>query len=365
VEIRDANGVPRTAHTIALHGDDGRRQINETDSTGRAEFAWLPDGRYRLHAPLVPTKGSFSGGVLANAEIVGGSTALVPMVLPAPSGPIRVRLVADGVGDYSGWRAVHMQREGVAVEPNGTVPIDLSASNFRHLTISSPDRRQWKVTLPRDVRDGHEIPLRLDGPCYEGVVLDRASGAPVTNLLVTAGAPGSSVDAMRVSSSTRTDERGRFRVVCSASVPHSLGFESEKTTTLGGMSRDVYEGVHFDPTAPPLPSPDPIEIRIPYLDQDRFVGVPSKHLAGVVRCAGTREVARGAQVSITVTEPVEHGTLTFWSWCMAGEDGRYEIVVPDTSTYRAHVSDAQLGRSTDTTWEGLPGSDEVRDFELP
>jgi hypothetical protein len=79
----------------------------------------------------------------------------------------------------------------------------------------------------------------------------------------------------------------------------------------------------------------------------------------------TRGGVPQATIDIAALEQLQCGSMELSLRCLTGDDGSYELLVPDAPNYRAYVSDSRTDRTTEVNWDGTIGRDEVRDFELP
>src|SRR5262249_3877330 len=110
-----------------------------------------------------------------DVEVDDGATTTVALSAP-PSGPVHLRVHAEGTVDYSCWRA----RDGTYVSSawsdltaEGVMSQDASAMSW--LEVESADASKWRVRLTPAVFAANVVELRVSDVGYRGRVLDRAT----------------------------------------------------------------------------------------------------------------------------------------------------------------------------------------------
>jgi RNA polymerase sigma-70 factor (ECF subfamily) len=361
VEVRDEDGRVQAEHTVVLKDGSGRNVWEFTDERGLAEIGMLPDGEYEVRVPRVATEGSFSGGISETVVVAGATPQRVAFTVPSPDRPRRVRIVTDSGADLAGWRARSVgMDEPVALEPDGTVPIDFNAQNYSSLIVYAADARRFQVDVPDDAPDGYEILLTLTGPRYEGVLLDLASGKPATGVRIGAYPVGTG-EARPVQPSTATDDEGRFALDCEHDVVHRLHFGTWYERP------NPHEGLVYITDVRPTTAGARLELRLPRRAGERWSGFGEKTVAGRVLDADGEPV-ENARAWLHAVQPDDRGRLEIWGNLLTrtDADGRFRIAAPDVETFSLHVS---LGESRTTAlkeeWSAERGQDEEREFELP
>jgi RNA polymerase sigma-70 factor (ECF subfamily) len=332
VTVMDTDGTLRADHTVLLCNDSKLQEWKATDEQGRAWFDTLRAGEYEVRVPHVSTHGSFNTMEMVHVTARDGATARVTVTVPSDR-PRYAVLVAYGESDATRFRARAWQLDWTPVEPGGRIPIDLAKLSFNWLDLEHADGRRWDVDLPRPAPDGYRIEVALDGPAYEGRIVDRATGAPLGGLWVQ-GYPilSSDADAARMDDHgafptprLRADADGRFRLVSRAAVPHHLSFAAGGPDDFGSLDHE-YGGTALRTLGPP--GGDPIEIRLP---RSGAAGVPSRVVTGVVRRAVDGTPADGAVVWMRAEETQPAGRLSLLTQdarAIADAEGAFEVRVP-------------------------------------
>jgi hypothetical protein len=314
----------------------------------------------------VASNGTYPYDIVEHVEVRGGSSPHVPVTVPTGTAPCRPRVVTDVDSDFGGWRARGVEGGWAALEADGTVPIDLATQPWKRLEIEHPDGRRWRAELPAEARDGHEIRLVLDGPRYEGLLLDRADGTPLAGVLVITFAPDGPHDA-EVSPASVTDADGRFTISCEHPVPHTLSFHEDPERGSPHAYGSEFEGVRFVLEDPPSTAPRRLEVRVPHVRDGALRGLGEKRLSGrVVRAGG--EAVGGADVWVfsvfdDVGGRLEH--CSHASHVTSAKDGGYELILPEADRYRVSVyPEGVLEAALSEEWAATPG-DERRQLALP
>ena len=363
VRVRDTNGALRPEHTVTLSGSDGRQLWAATGDLGEVVFALLPAGSYRVVVPPKPAKTSFSGGEMMVVELSSGERKTVDVTVPAPD-PRFARLILSQPTGYDGWRArdtSHAWLPWSPVAADGTVPIDIQTSVWQ-LQIEGPDSRRWYMRIPKDPPDAYPIRISLDGPGYEGVLRDRATGAPLPRVRVVAAPVGKSSSDSPWASSL-TDDAGAFRL---RGLPgqrfHFTFSENER------VDRDnPLDGVSFNPTDPPSDPPARLTIELPRRSGSSYQGIPNRRVSGHVRAGGA--IRGGLSISVGSLLPSPAGSLWLYPTschAQADEQGAYAVTIPVVPRHVVGVWDPSSGRSyPPIDWDGSSApADEIRDIDL-
>lgn len=366
VTLRDAAGTPQLGHTVVLGDASGRSEWRWTDGEGRVVFRDLADATYTLAIPHVPTRTSFSDAIREEVLVAAGSHERLTVMVPTAGEPRFARVVTEPTTDLAGWRARTSTIDWVALEPEGTIPIDLQKINLRDFEVAAPDGRCWTASVPTDAEDGHPIRVVLDGARYEGVLLDLSTDAPLVGVRVSAAPAGMSSFEARAPSAV-TDEVGRFTLVCEHDVPHRITFNDHLDRHAWENFYGAFAGVFFV-TEPPSEDPEPFTIRVPRGRDGVFRGLGAKTLRGHVVDASGRPAPQ-SRVAFTCLLPQPAGTVelrTQSAFTLTDAQGDYELLLPDTPQYRTHVyPPGENRRALTDLWDAQLGTDEVRDFELP
>ena len=368
VEVRAPAGGPRVGHRVSLSDAAGRNTLLETDAQGRAAFRCLTAGTFSLWIP--DAEGVEVDAYPREWSVQGGQSETVVVTLSsANDAPRFARVVPQPSDSMEGWRARRAFGEWLAVEADGRIPIDIGSLGWPRIEIASPGPERWHVDLPRDARDGYEIPVSLGELRYEGAVLDLA-GKALGGVRVSAQALVSSrkTDGGQGGwPSTVTDGYGRFSLPCMLEAPHRLTFNPDPEKHAWHTSGTDFSAVTFSVSRPPSRHGEPIEIRLPRFRGDGFLDLETKHLRGTV-LSTTGEAIAGARVAITCYLESQDGQVELSSPAasvISAADGAYEVLVPDVPQYRAKVFEESSWQDPlHVVWSATPGSDERRDFVL-
>ncbi|MEW6074476.1 MAG: carboxypeptidase-like regulatory domain-containing protein [Planctomycetota bacterium] len=310
--------------------------------------------------PLAPATGGFVDAVSAEVELADGDRETVRIELPATGAPRHPRVVTDAPEDLAAWRARAVDGDWVALLPDGTIPIDLQGLNWGRLEIEADRGRRWEANMPLDAEDGYGIHLALEGPRYEGLLVDLATGAPLPGVQVVAF-----VERGRFAPSTVTDEVGRFTLVCERPFPHRLTFNDRGERPGWDNSHGDLYGVAYQVAVPPG-GPDLLTIRIPRLRDGRFRGLAAKRLSRRIRGPDGTEPLVAWEIGFFCLQPDAQGTLELWRTAYlttTSAEGGYEVELPDVARYRILVFRPGDRTAVLTeTWEGVAGAEETHDF---
>ena len=347
VEVRDGTGALRAGHGVGLGPPrepvwkTGWYDFLTTGEDGRARFHPLPPGEYELHVSRAPTQESFSGGVLERVSVAAGERTVRTVTVPTSGTPANARIVTDVPVDLSRWRARDRTEDWVAVEPDGTVPIDLQRMNFRNLEIEDGERRLWDVTLPEDAGPGYAIHIALAGIRYEGVLREMGSARLLSGIRVEADPIGSSG---ATEPSTVTDAEGHFVLICTEPVPHSFSFRPD-----GGYPWPFPRGlgfVHFQAEATPTLEPRSMTIELPRVSDSNPQELRAWNFRVISSATGA--AVSNALVSVSTRFPSELGELLVFA------QDRGDGLTDDEGRVRLQAIAAGLSRVTVQFPAGTP-----------
>jgi RNA polymerase sigma factor (sigma-70 family) len=365
VEVRDSAGALQVGHVVGLHGEDGRQDREETGESGRARFECLQAGVHRVHVPQVNTKGSFVNGILEQVDLGELEQRLVRIEIPVPSEQRFGRVVADGVADYSEWKARLVWKPWTAIEADGTVPLDLAEAG-PGLEIETPSGRRWHANIPRDAPDGYVVRVEAGGAGYRGILLDAASGRALGGVRVTATRSSGTGHWP----SCRTDAAGRFELFGLEEERHALTFNTVADGPTWSDDSSRLRGVTFLPEHAASEQPAELEIRVPFLSRGVFHGVETCEISGRVVSAGDGSALPGLVLTFWSLEPAGGGQLRLEygsNTVSSAPDGTYRIALPRGSSYAVWIRDAQNRKVLlEEEWQETAGLATLqRDFRIP
>ncbi|HVS12102.1 MAG TPA: carboxypeptidase-like regulatory domain-containing protein, partial [Planctomycetota bacterium] len=365
VEVRDSAGALQVGHVVALSREDGRQEREETGESGRARFEGLQPGVHRVHVPPVNTKSSFANGILEQVELGELEHRLVRIEIPARGEARFARVVAEGIADYTGWKARLIWKPWTAIEADGNVPLDLAEAGFG-LEIEAPRGRRWHANIPRDAPDGYVVRVETGGAGYRGILLDAASGRALGGVRVTA--VSSSGTGHRPS--CRTDAAGRFELLGLEEERHALTFNTSADGPTWSDGESALRGVTFFPERAASKQPDELEIRVPRLNQGLFQGVDTCELSGRVVRAGDGSALAGLALTFRSLESAAGGQLRLEygsNTVSSAPDGTYRIALPRGSSYAVWIRNAENRKVLlEEEWQETAGlATFQRDFRLP
>lgn len=370
VLIRNSDGALQANHVVALDAPDGRSQTAHTDDEGRAVFDLLPPGAYTIFAPHITTEDSFSADVFEKIELASGERRQVELTVLARHDARHATVVAEGVADFSGWRARHPAWDAepwVALDLDGTVPIDIQMG-VRNLEIEHPDGRRWDAAIPQAAPDGYEVHVDLGGPRYEGVLLRLTDGRPRAGVRIVArpyGVPrGDAVEPSAV-----TDEQGRFALWCTRRTKHTFTFNTDSEGWSWNRYRSPLGRHRYATAGPPADEPQPMEIRLPDVVEGKCLGVPEVQIAGRVLRGTNGAPLTGIWLYVRSVYPDGAGVLGVFlesSSVVVAPDGRFDLTVPSAPRYGASIVDREKGMQVlDEEWDAIAGETEIsRDFTI-
>jgi RNA polymerase sigma-70 factor (ECF subfamily) len=363
--VHDRDGTRAPGRRVFLI-DAGRRQRTAlTDGDGEVTFAGIAPGQYSLYLITERQPRLYSTLDTAEVELAPGDSQSRELRLPDPQRPRYLRMVAEGISDYTGWRARNSalaEHPWVSLATDGLVPIDVQ-SEAPVLEIEDPARFRWHAWVPPRSA-GDEVELSRSGPAVEGIVIDDASSRPRAHLRVIAlqmvrGEVRATVSAL-------TDESGHFRLNALEPVECFLWFhESPDAVTAYDVEMRAHH-LQFRPDDHPSPTPRPIEIRLPVLTAEGFEHVQQRWLSGRVTRSGTLEPVRAGRVSVTGVFRRPSGNLLLAlpkSVALVSADGRYRVAVPVAPRYLAKLEPDGHARERYVYWESDASSgDEEHDL---
>jgi hypothetical protein len=216
--------------------------------------------------------------------------------------------------------------------------------------VKGPGERQWRFTLPRELRQPPTLVLRWSGLAYEGLLMD-GSGAPVARARVFATPIGGG--AMQ---SSVTDGGGAFRVDGLEPRRHILAFHVDSGSTLPEAGENPLGMARFDTSEPPSSVPVTLELRVPRFLAGAFVGRVQVELTGRLLDAGGAPVA-SAVVSVESLVDQRGGQLRLSpanGWKYSGADGRFSLNVARGDGYRSSVARETGQPMQREEWTALP-----------
>ena len=365
VSLFTTDGENPTGVSVAFGNRTGRDEWKQPDADGQIEFTSLSHGEYAMRVATNQSRYEIAEPYPESFNIAGPLDQEVVVVL-SPRTPRHAVLITDPPKTPTSWRARRQAAEWVAVEADGTIPIDLLQMGWpRRLEIEGPMRTRWTCMLPNQPQDGHEIRIALEGARYEGVLIDFED-RPLVGVRISAF---SGQDSGLALPSSVTDHEGRFSLPCGEAVPHTFRFNADAQAHAWDTFSTEFGACTFHALRSPSDDADWMEIRLPVLRAGTYGGLAQKHIRGKVVQVSSAAALPGARVVITCRLESPHGWLELAplaSNVMTGLDGTYEVPVPDVANYSAQViPEAGRGEPFSERWDGHAGTDEVRDFALP
>jgi RNA polymerase sigma-70 factor (ECF subfamily) len=361
----ESDGAPRSAHSISLHGADGRSQGGVTNEKGELAFLHLAPGKYSVFTSFGRGRRSSRTDAEETIELADNESRSVDFRAPI-SVPKHARVVLNNGASAEGLRARDgsgASKEWMPVAPDGTVPIDIQLG-VRMIEVEEHPTSRWTFTIPNDPPDG--VPLRIsrDARGYRGVLLDASDDHPLGGVGLLAVHRGADNDASTCIACL-TDSEGRFELGGLEESSYELSLRNDPSDRLWwDRSLGV---VSFLPLKPPSDPPTEISIRAPRLNRDRSIDAGKITLYGKIHIHSEATFHPSVRVMSFVDS--SEGTLRLFPSSCASDmdaDGSYRVVIPKASRYRATFYDWQ-SRHEFPAQEWTSTSDDaaqMRDFDL-
>lgn len=359
VVVRDPAGEPRSEAKVCLRSPSQQERAEYTDAAGVARFEGLEVG---LH--LVTLNGTRDEHVplpqaLERVVVVEGKAAAIALTAP-PAGPIRLRITADGVTDFTGWRA----REGMYVvsewhDLGGEGAIDADAANWTRIEVAAPDGFHWRLPLPLATLMSGVVEIPISEVGYRGRVVDRLTGAPLAGAIVRA-----SVADSETNFHVAAGADGRFELQNLDPAVHTLSVRRDP------KSADPDAPAWFSPSQPAAPRGREVVLRVPDVRGDRVEGMARRVFRGRVVHRGAGAPAVNASLMLTARfsdDDGEWGVAVEGAHARSGPDGSYEFVAVRAPSYHlwAQADDASgVATTLREVWIDGGGSGEVESRDI-
>ncbi|MEQ8766980.1 MAG: carboxypeptidase-like regulatory domain-containing protein [Planctomycetota bacterium] len=361
--VVDEDSVPQPSHRVSVRDSSGRQMMGDTDETGSVIFSGLAPGRYTANALYEVTRFVLKPHDTHEVDLGPGANQRVELQVPVDHGAVFARVVSEGVDRFDDWkvRATYSEnRDWQAIEASGQIPIDVK-NGAMSLLIEEPRGQRWKISIP--AAPGPDYTVRLDrgGPGFEGVLLDRSSGTPVTGFRIGVGVRGQG----NAITTTTTDDRGHFRLlgVPSGEAYFVFGDRAASETP----SSDQW--IRFDARAPSNEPPTQLTLHLPHLDGSAYRGIENRPVTGRVLSKSTGEPVTDAKLFLEAVFEEPSGTFFLKlpsSEPSTNSEGIYRATLPVATEYRGMVVRlSAMGTSTTDRWSAPPSTGEVvHDFRL-
>ncbi len=359
VVVLDPAGTPRRDAKVYIRSPSERSQEGYSDESGAVRFEGLDPGEYAvsLHGTRelpVPIPQA-----LEKVAVVDRATVAVALTAP-PAGPIHLRIVAAGTGDFTGWRArdgIYLVSEWHDLDASGR--IDADAVNWTDLEVASPSGFRWRLPLPLATLVSGVVELPVGDVGYRGRVVDRVTGAPLAGAIVRASPPGGESFLRAVA-----DADGRFVLLNLEPVVHSLQVQRDPSSV------DPDSPGWFTPSQPAAPSGREVVLRVPEVRGDRVSGTERRVYRGIVTRRSDGAPLANARLMLTarfVDDDGEWRVAVDGAHARSGADGRYQLVVARAVQYQlwANRDDATDSVSAlRETWRDGGSADEVETRDI-
>lgn len=337
VVVRDLTGAPRADAKVFIRAPGDRQEFAFTGEDGRAAFETLVDGEY-----VVSLNGTRDVHVAVAQDSktvrVSESGGVAVELLAPPAGPVHLRIHAAGMTDYSGWRArdgLYTGSEWFELAPDGRFGRD--AANLRFLDVADRERTTWHVAVTPQLLAGGVVELPVSDVGYRGRAVDRVTGAPLANAIVSATGFNSEDQ-----HTARADADGRFSLRNLKPEVHVLSVRRARPNA--GVRGDAEDGgdvrAWFRPGQPAAPGGREVLLRVPEIAGGTMAGQGRRLFRGRVASAdGGKPVANGSlflQAKFR-DDDGEWGVGVEGSWGRSGADGRYELAAPRAPAYEITV----------------------------
>jgi RNA polymerase sigma-70 factor (ECF subfamily) len=367
VHVRDSNGVARSKHNVALHGDDGRSAGTTTDEQGSATFDGLTPGKYTVFIPWKSGSGPFSADSQQEVALANDEHRTVDFQLPS-SDPRHPRLIVDD-GNLAGWRArdpYGQHREWVDVQADGTVPIEIQLG-VRAIEVQRDKTRRWNFGIPKDPPDGLALRVARHGPGYCGTLRNWSGDRTLAHVGVLAYLRARDKEAPSCVACT-SDAHGRFELTGLEAAEYELSFRFDGDSGEDTLWWDRSLGaMTFLPSHLPAESANEIEIRLPKAPRGAASPLTSTVISGKLLTSGS-PAARIQVCFYSFVDNADGALRLVPQGCFntSGEDGSYRVTVPRAERYHATFYDKSTKHAyREQDWTASAQSTElVRDFDL-
>jgi len=357
VRVRDAAGKSLAGVLILVKAaESGRRWYADSDPEGLARFENIAPGDIWI----VPGKLSYPGvneyttpeGQWKKFHAAPGQITFADVIIeePGPPKPVPARLTIQGVSNLDGWKvidaSVFREEALLKVGPDGRFEVPNRAAG---ISIVAPWGDRWSLVPPADSGNLWNAELSPEGPGYEGVLKDRATGKPLAGFTLRADRsdPTSGVWGL----TTKSDSEGRFRLRGLNPIRHRISITSDK-----------FYGISFEPAALPSTSPTKLDLAVPmWHDDTAFEGIPNRPMTGRLLDSSTQAPCANAHLTLFAVWEASQGRFVARlkiSWAVTDGEGKFSTTVPAGKMYRAHVV-TDIGRPESKwhqkEWTSPPG----------
>jgi len=336
VRVRDAVGKSLSEVLILVQAaDSGRRWYTNSDGEGVARFVGVTPGEVWV----VPGKLFYPGvnestrpeGKWKKVFAAPGQTTYADVTVeePGPPKPLPAHLTIQGVPSLDGWKVIDqsvLREEALlTVGLDGRFNVPVRAAG---ISIVAPWGDRWYLAPPTDAGDAWNAELSPEGPGFEGVLKDRATGKPLAgfSLWAARSSPTSGVWGLM----TRSDGEGRFRLRGLNQVPHRIS-----------ITGDQFYGITFEPAALPSEDPTRLDLAIPMSrDGTAYEGIPNRVVTGHLLNSSTQLPRANSHVTLFAVLETPQGCFVAGLksvWSMTDAKGAFSSSAPSSSRYRAHV----------------------------
>jgi hypothetical protein len=262
------------------------------------------------------------------------------------------------VTNLEGWTitnaSVYAKGEALAIGADGGFQVPNRLAGIR---ILSPWGDRWQFIPPRNVGDSWNVDLDPNGPGYDGVIRDQATGDVISDLAIYVTGKGQGSWGLN----SKTDSEGKFRL-------RGLGPGSIRMD----LSKDGEYGVTFEPSKSPVTDPPVTRLAIPKtIDRLSLEGVNNRKVSGRLLDSATGSGVSDSSVNVLAILSVPDGQLMAGlksSYSVVDGEGRFSVTAPTAPRYRAQIF-FRSGRPDsayyEREWASSTSGDVVIDFRVP
>lgn len=336
VEVTD-EGRPIAGGIVVIQHERDRALLHRPlDGRGTCRLEGLPSGAWVVHARRGPPAASpalLRGERLARILLRPAAEERVRVDLSQAERTFRrVRLQGPGGADTTGWKVKPMighDSEWIPVQGGGDFVGNFGSG--RRFYVASGEQWRWMFRLPEFSGSGGAVDVEIGSRAYAGVLLDGATGAPLSGWRVLAScdpAPDAGLQMVRA----WTDASGAFQLEGLVAGPWQLTF---KGPSMGNP-------LAFVPQTPPgLPATD-LRIDLPILRDDASPpGVTAEDLTCVLDIR-SEPLGKEYAVEVWSTFPGTGGTwllLNLQGTAVVANGGSCQVRVHATGDYLVKVFD--------------------------